>query len=286
MECPNCHAQIEEGSNFCPQCGYDLRAGKEKDEKKNASGRVEKTGQNLQNPGEAQKKSAATSAVPVPFPPAPNEKSVSYKAGQAAKPKGSIPGTYIAGMVVIIIICIIALVLGIVTSVSNAQIAQSASQSLQSSSGSGSSSGSSGSGSFTGASNSSSSGSSSQTDAQVYLSDAQNCSNVNSANTLNETNADNSYEFSVTGTAGWEGIMTCVAQDLYMPLPIQAKIKNLINEDVTSQITSSTTSTIKWNLQDGSSIFATFSAPLNGNGGWVINFNDVSPAPASPSSSQ
>ena len=273
MECPNCHAQIEEGSNFCPQCGYDLRAGKEKDEKKNASGRVEKTGQNLQNPGEAQKKSAA----PVPFPPAPNEKSVSYKAGQAAKPKGSIPGTYIAGMVVIIIICIIALVLGIVTTVSNAQIAQSASQSLQSSSGSGSS---------TGTSNSSSSGSSSQTDAQVYLSDAQNCSNVNSANTLNETNADNSYEFSVTGTAGWEGIMTCVAQDLYMPLPIQAKIKNLINEDVTSQITSSTTSTIKWNLQDGSSIFATFSAPLNGNGGWVINFNDVSPAPASPSSSQ
>ncbi|MBP5785604.1 MAG: hypothetical protein J6V96_00645 [Aeriscardovia sp.] len=78
--------------------------------------------------------------------------------------------------------------------------------------------------------------------------------------------------------------MTCVAQDLYMPLPIQAKIKNLINEDVTSQITSSTTSTI--NLQDGSSIFATFSAPLNGNGGWAINFNDVSPAPASLSSSQ
>ena len=275
MECPNCHAQIEEGSNFCPQCGYDLRAGKEKE--KNASGRAEKTGQNLQNPGEAQKKPAATSAAPVPFPPAPNEKSVSYKAGQAAKPKGSIPGIYIAGMVVIIIICIIALVLGIVTTVSNAQIAQSASQSLQSSSGSGSS---------TGASNSSSSGSSSQTDAQAYLSDAQNCSNVNSANTLNETNADNSYEFSVTGTAGWEGVMTCVAQDLYMPLPIQAKIKNLINEDVTSQITSSTTSTIKWNLQDGSSIFATFSAPLNGNGGWVINFNDVSPAPASPSSSQ
>ena len=276
MECPNCHAQIEEGSNFCPQCGYDLRAGKEKE--KNASGRVEKTGQNLQNLGEAQKKSAATSAAPVPFPPAPNEKSVSYKSGQAAKPKGSIPGTYIAGMVVIIIICIIALVLGIVTTVSNAQIAQSASQSLQSSSGSGSSS--------TGTSNSSSSASSSQTDAQVYLSDAQNCSNVNSANTLNETNADNSYEFSVTGTAGWEGIMTCVAQDLYMPLPIQAKIKNLINEDVTSQITSSTTSTIKWNLQDGSSIFATFSAPLNGNGGWVRNFNDVSPAPASPSGSQ
>lgn len=275
MECPNCHAQIEEGSNFCPQCGYDLRAGKEKE--KNASGRAEKTGQNLQNPGEAQKKPAATSAAPVPFPPAPNEKSVSYKAGQAAKPKGSIPGIYIAGMVVIIIICIIALVLGIVTTVSNAQIAQSASQSLQSSSGSGSS---------TGASNSSSSGSSSQTDAQAYLSDAQNCSNVNSANTLNETNADNSYEFSVTGTAGWEGIMTCVAQDLYMPLPIQAKIKNLINEDVTSQITSSTTSTIKWNLQDGSSIFVTFSAPLNGNGGWVINFNDVSPAPASPSNSQ
>ena len=270
MECPNCHAQIEEGSNFCPQCGYDLRAGKEKE--KNASGRVEKTGQNLQNPGEAQKKSAA----PVPFPPAPNEKSVSYKEGQAAKPKGSIPGTYIAGMVVIIIICIIALVLGIITTVSNAQIAQSASQSLQSSSGSGSS---------TGTSNSSSSPSSSQTDAQVYLSDAQNCSNVNSANTLNETNADNSYEFSVTGTAGWEGVMTCVAQDLYMPLPIQAKIKNLINEDVTSQITSSTTSTIKWNLQDGSSIFATFSAPLNGNGGWVINFNDVSPAPSAASSS-
>ncbi|MBQ1804056.1 MAG: hypothetical protein II014_02175, partial [Bifidobacteriaceae bacterium] len=226
---------------------------------------------------EAQKKPAATSAAPVPFPPAPNEKSVSHKADQAAKPKGRIPGIYIAGMVVIIIICIIALVLGIVTTVSNAQIAQSASQSLQSSSSSGSS---------TGTSNSSSSGSSSQTDAQVYLSDAQNCSNVNSANTLNETNADNSYEFSVTGTAGWEGIMTCVAQDLYMPLTIQAKIKNLINEDVTSQITSSTTSTIKWNLQDGSSIFATFSAPLNGNGGWVINFNDVSPAPASLSSSQ
>ncbi|MBO6019145.1 MAG: zinc ribbon domain-containing protein [Aeriscardovia sp.] len=275
MECPNCHAQIEGGSNFCPQCGYDLRAGKEKDEEKNAPGRVEKTGQNL-HPGEAQKKPAAAFAAPVPFPPAPNEKSVSYKAGQAAKPKGSIPGIYIAGMVVIIIICIIALVLGIVTTVSNAQIAQSASQSLQSSSGSGSS---------TGTSNSSSSGSSSQTDAQVYLSDAQNCSNVNSANTLNETNADNSYEFSVTGTSGWEGIMTCVAQDLYMPLPIQAKIKNLINEDVTSQITSSTTSTIKWNLQDGSSIFATFSAPLNGNGGWVINFNDVSPAPSSASSS-
>ena len=277
MECPNCHAQIEEGSNFCPQCGYDLRAGKEKDEKKNAPGRVEKTGQNLQNPGETQKKPAATSAAPVPFSPASNEKSASYKEGQALKPKGSIPGIYIAGMVVIIIICIIALVLGIVTTVSNAQIAQSASQSLQSSSGSGNS---------TGTSNSSSSGSSSQTDAQVYLSDAQNCSNVNSANTLNETNADNPYEFSVTGMAGWEGIMTCVAQDLYMPLPIQAKIKNLINEDVTSQITSSTTSTIKWNLQDGSSIFATFSAPLNGNGGWVINFNDVSPAPsAAPSSS-
>ena len=239
-------------------------------------GGLKKTGQNLQNPGEAQKKSATTSAAPLPFPPAPNKKSVSYKAAQAAKPKGSIPGIYIAGMVVIIIICIIALVLGIVTTVSNAQIAQSASQSLQSSSGSGSS---------TGTSNSSSSGSSSQTDAQVYLSDAQNCSNVNSANTLNETNADNSYEFSVTGTAGWEGIMTCVAQDLYMPLPIQAKIKKLINEDVTSQITSSTTSTIKWNLQDGSSIFATFSAPLNGNGGWVINFNDVSPAPSAASSS-
>lgn len=277
MECPNCHAQVEEGSNFCPQCGYDLREGKKEAEGKDALGGLKKTGQNLQNPGEAQNKPAATSAAPVRFPPDPSEKSVSHKAGQAAKPKGSIPATYIAGMVVIIIICIVALVLGIVTTVSNAQIAQSASQSLQNSSGSGSSAGS---------SNSSSSGSSSQTDAQAYLSDAQNCSNVNSANTLNETNADNSYEFSVTGTAGWEGIMTCVAQDLYMPLPIQAKIKNLINEDVTSQITSSTTSTIKWNLQDGSSIFATFSAPLNGNGGWVINFNDVSPAPASPSSKQ
>ena len=87
MECPNCHAQIEEGSNFCPQCGYDLRAGKEKDEKKNAPGRVEKTGQNLQNPGEAQKKPAAPSAAPIPFPPTSNEKSVSYKEGQAAKPK-------------------------------------------------------------------------------------------------------------------------------------------------------------------------------------------------------
>ena len=281
MECPNCHAQVEEGSNFCPQCGYDLRAGKKEAEGKDALGGLKKTGQNLQNPeAAAQKKPGPQpSAAPTPPPPASDEKSSPLKAGHAtAKPKGSIPGTYIAGMVVIIIICIVALVLGIVTTVSNAQIAQSASQSLQSSSGSGSSAGPSNS--------SSSASSSSQTDAQAYLSDAQNCSSVNSANTLNETNADNSYEFSVTGTAGWEGIMTCVAQDLYMPLPIQAKIKNLINEDVTSKITSSTTSTIKWNLQDGSSIFATFSAPLNGNGGWVINFNDVSPAPASPSSSQ
>ena len=264
MECPNCHARVEEGSNFCPQCGCDL---------------AENTGKNLQNPGAAAQKKPGPrpSATPTPSPSASDEKSAPLKAGQAAaKPKGSIPGTYIAGMVVIIIICIIALVLGIVTTVSNAQIAQSASQSLQSSSGSGNSAG------------PSNSSSSSQTDAQVYLSDAQNCSSVNSANTLNETNADNPYEFSVTGTAGWEGIMTCVAQDLYMPLPIQAKIRNLINEDVTSQITSRTTSTIKWNLQDGSSIFATFSAPLNGNGGWVINFNDVSPAPApaSPSGSQ
>ena len=281
MECPNCHAQVEEDSNFCPQCGYDLMAGKKEVEGKDALGRVENTGQNLQNPGAgAQKKSGPQpSATPSPLPSASDEKSAPLKAGQApAKPKGSIPGTYIAGMVVIIIICIIAVVLGIVTTVSNAQIARSASQSLQSSSGSGNSAGPSNS--------SSSASSSSQTDAQVYLSDAQNCSSVNSANTLNETNADNPYEFSVTGTAGWEGIMTCVAQDLYMPLPIQAKIKNLINEDVTSQITSRTTSTIKWNLQDGSSIFATFSAPLNGNGGWVINFNDVSPAPASPSGSQ
>ncbi|MBO7671307.1 MAG: zinc ribbon domain-containing protein [Aeriscardovia sp.] len=277
MECPNCHAQVEEGSNFCPQCGYDLRAGEKEAEGKNALGGLKKTGQNLQNPEVSSQKKPDPQpySTPPPLPPASDETPSPLKAGQAAaKPKGSISGTYIAGMVVIIIICIVALVLGIVTTVSNAQIAQSASQSLQSSSGSGNSAG------------SSNSSSSSQTDAQAYLSDAQNCSSVNSANTLNETNADNSYEFSVTGTAGWEGIMTCVAQDLYMPLPIQAKIKNLINEDVTSQITSRATSTIKWNLQDGSSIFATFSAPLNGNGGWVINFNDVSPAPASPSSSQ
>ena len=25
MICPNCHSQIEEGSNFCPYCGYPMR---------------------------------------------------------------------------------------------------------------------------------------------------------------------------------------------------------------------------------------------------------------------
>ncbi|MBO7671309.1 MAG: zinc-ribbon domain-containing protein [Aeriscardovia sp.] len=25
MICPNCHSQIEEGSNFCPYCGYPIR---------------------------------------------------------------------------------------------------------------------------------------------------------------------------------------------------------------------------------------------------------------------
>ena len=80
--------------------------------------------------------------------------------------------------------------------------------------------------------------------------------------------------------------MTCVAKDLYMPLPAQTKIRNFINEDVSSQITSSATSTLEWKLQDGSSIFATYTAPLNGNGGWVVNFNDVEPASASSSSAQ
>ncbi|MBP5785606.1 MAG: zinc ribbon domain-containing protein [Aeriscardovia sp.] len=23
--CPNCHSQLEEGSNFCPYCGYPIR---------------------------------------------------------------------------------------------------------------------------------------------------------------------------------------------------------------------------------------------------------------------
>lgn len=67
MECPNCHAQVEEVSNFCPQCGYDLMAGKKEAEGKDALGRVENTGQNLQNPGAgAQKKSG-----PQPLPPLP-----------------------------------------------------------------------------------------------------------------------------------------------------------------------------------------------------------------------
>ena len=32
MTCPNCHAQIEEGSNFCPYCGYPLKRPEENTE--------------------------------------------------------------------------------------------------------------------------------------------------------------------------------------------------------------------------------------------------------------
>lgn len=272
MQCPKCHTDIGEGSNFCPKCGFDLKAEKKEKEseaapegEKDRNGDNEKTGQT--------RTEAGSSMVSSPLPSASGGKAGNAEEN-AAKPKGSIAGTYIAGMVVIIIICIIALVLGIVTTVNNAQIAQAASQADQSFSDSSSSS------------QGSSSSSSSPSDAQTYLSDAQNCSNVNSSNSLNETNATNSYEFSVTGTDGWGPIMTCVAKDLYMPLPDQTKIKNFINEDVSSQITSSATSTLEWKLQDGSSIFATYTAPLNGNGGWVVNFNDVEPASASSSSAQ
>ncbi|MBP5785603.1 MAG: zinc-ribbon domain-containing protein [Aeriscardovia sp.] len=72
MECPNCHAQIEEGSNFCPQCGYDLRAGKEKYEKKNASGRVEKNRSKLAKPGGGPKEIGHHfRCPPFPFPRLP-----------------------------------------------------------------------------------------------------------------------------------------------------------------------------------------------------------------------
>lgn len=258
MECPRCHGNVDEGNNFCPQCGYDLTKKEEQSHSPISSSTVKKTesekqGKNVQTAAKQESSESDESCSPSPS----QEDSCS---SQPSKPKGSIGGGYIAGIVVIGIICIISLIWGIITTIESARSAQSASQPLQSSS--------------------SSSSSSSQTDAQTYLLDAQNCSTVNSDNTLNDsdtTDSYGSYGFTVTGDSGWAGIMTCVAKDLHMPSSIQAKIRNFINKDVDSQLTTDISSTVDWQLQDGSSVYATYAGPLNGNGGWIINFNDVNP---------
>ena len=254
MECPKCHAQTGEGAKFCPQCGSDLKKAR-KEAEKGADGPTAK---------QAPKAGAQGGGAPIPrsAPALALEGAPLSKAAPApskeAKPKGSLGGRYVAGMVVIVVICIIALVLGIVTTVSNAEASQAASDSSQ-------------------ASSNPPAASPSQTAAQVRLANAQDCSSANSDNTLTEEGASNAYEFSVTGTSGWQGIMACVAQELSMPPSVQAKLKAFITKDAASQITSPVTSALAWTLQDGSSIYATYSAPLNGNGGWAVKFSNVRP---------
>lgn len=264
MECPRCHSDVDKGSRFCPQCGCDLKPGQEGEGIPSSLSAVE-------NPAAKACGGGGQSSGSSEAPLLQEDADPSGAGAEKAKPKGKIAASYVAGIVVTGVLCAFALALGIFTTVKDAQTAQVSSQSLQSSSGS---------------AGSSSEPSSSQSDAEAYLSDAQDCSNLNSSNTLSETNGGNAYDFSVTGTSGWQAIMTCVAKDLYMPSSVQAKIRDFINKDITSGLHTYTSSTVEWNLQDGSSIYATYTAPLNGNGGWVINFSNVNPEVSDSSNSQ
>lgn len=125
-------------------------------------------------------------------------------------------------------------------------------------------------------SNSSSSSSSDTTDAQQDISEAENCSNSN--NSLYITPSSSKGGFSVAGTQDWGTFMNCVASSTSMPASIQNSVKSFISKDVTALASNGpmtySSQTSSWNLPDGSSIFITYAAPLNGTGGWIIDFSN------------
>ena len=123
-------------------------------------------------------------------------------------------------------------------------------------------------------SSNSSSSSSDTTDAQQDISEAENCSNSN--NSLYIT--PSSSKVSVAGTQDWGTFMNCVASSTSMPASIQNSVKSFISKDVTALASNGpmtySSQTSSWNLPDGSSIFITYAAPLNGTGGWIIDFSN------------
>ena len=136
MPCPRCHAQVDEGSNFCPQCGYDLRKAQGEKKSSNADG-----GEGNSLPMQSKKPSTTGgTASPARGPSAPPSPPSAVGAPDSAvslegqKPKGHIAGKYVAGIVVIALICIVALIFGIFTTLTKAEISRAASGSLQTSS--------------------------------------------------------------------------------------------------------------------------------------------------------